>query len=67
MHVMRIFLDDIVIESNSGMRTVFCFVEKTASFACLLGSGLNCIFHWKAHLLFFSKSKFNSFTDVSIS
>ena len=43
------------------------FLEKITSFACLLGSGLNCIFHRKTHLLIFSKSEFNCFADISIS
>ena len=33
------------------------------SLACLLGSGLKYIFHWKAHSLIFSKSRFSFFVD----
>ena len=42
-------------------------LEKITSFSCLLRSGLNYIFHWKAHLLIFSKSEFNYFANISIS
>ena len=56
-----------VTESNRGMRAAFCFLEKITSFPCLLGLGLNYIFHWKAHLLVFPKSEFDSFADISIS
>ena len=31
--------------------------------ACLLGSGLNNIFHWKAHLLILFKSLLNSVSE----
>ena len=41
--------------------------EKITSFACLLGSGLDCIFRWYAHWLIFSKSLLSSFTDLFIS
>ena len=51
---------------NRGMRVAADFVDKN-SFACVLVSALNYIFHWKAHLLIFSKSEFNSSTDTCIS
>ena len=41
------------------------FFEKTTSCACLFGSGLNCIFHWKAQSLTFCKSLFSSSCEVS--
>ena len=31
------------------------FQLKITSFACLLGSALKLIFHWKVHLLFLKK------------
>ena len=37
------------------------------SWACLLGSGLKLIFHWKAQSLIFFKSLFSSFTEVVVS
>ena len=42
------------------------FLEKTASCACLFGSELNCIFHWKAQSLAFCKSLFSSSCEVSL-
>ena len=67
MIVMRIFIIVIVIESNRGWELLFAFLEKITSFVYFLGSGFSCIFHWKAYLLIFSKSEFNSFADISIS
>ena len=43
---------------------MFDFLEKITSFACLFGSGLNCIFHWQAHFLILSKSSLNFFADL---
>ena len=37
------------------------------SLACLLESGLKYIFHWKAHSLTFSISRFSFFVDSFIS
>ena len=34
---------------------------------CLLGSELNCIFHWNAHLLIMDKSLLRSLWDSSLS
>ena len=42
------------------------FLEKITSCACLFGSGLNCIFHWKAQSLTFCKSLFSSSCEVSL-
>ena len=42
------------------------FFEKITSCACLFGSGLNCIFHWKAQSLTFCKSLFSSSCEVSL-
>ena len=38
--------------------------EKIILFACFLGSGLNCIFHWKAHWFIFSKSVYIKFCKI---
>ena len=35
--------------------------------ACLSRSGLNCVFHWKAHWLIVLKSVLSSVTDLFIS
>ena len=43
------------------------FFEKYTSCACLLGSGLNSIFHWKAWLLITCKSIFNTLCDLYLS
>ena len=38
------------------------------NFICLfVGTGLNCIFHWQAHWLIFSKSVLSSVTDLFMS
>ena len=60
------FLMSLLLKATGGWELLFLFLEKITSFACLLGPGLNCIFHWKAHLLIFSKLEFNSFADMSI-
>ena len=61
------FLMTLLLKATEGWELLFIFLEKISSFAYLLESGLNCIFHWKAHLPIFSKSEFNSFADISIS
>ena len=61
------FLMTLLLKATGGWELFFVFLEKITLFACLLGSGLNCNFHWKTHLLVFSKSEFNSFADISIS
>ena len=45
----------------------FFFFEKYTSCACLLGSGLNCIFPWKVQLLITCKSLFNTICDLYLS
>ena len=53
MLVMRIFLNDIVIESSRGMRAVFCFSRK---------NNFICLFIWmRIKLLFPLKSPFTNF------
>ena len=46
---------------------LFDFFEKYTSCACFLGSGLNCIFHWKPQLLITCKSLFYSLCDLYLS
>ena len=40
--------------------TNFSFLEKITSWACLLGSGLKLIFHWKAHCFILERSLLSS-------
>ena len=61
------FLMSLLLKVKGGWELFLVFLEKITSFACLLGSGLNCIFHWKTHLQNFPKSEFNYFADISIS
>ena len=42
------------------------FLEKITYCACLFGSELNCIFHWKAQSLTFCRSLFSSSCEVSL-
>ena len=47
---------------------IFEFCEKKrTSWACLLGSELKLIFHWKAQLLILFKSSLKFFADKSLS
>ena len=46
---------------------IWFFFEKYTFFACLFGSGLNCIFHWKAQLLIICRSLLNSLCDLYLS
>ena len=41
-------------------QTFFSFLEKITSWACLLGSGLKLIFHWKAHCFILERSLLSS-------
>ena len=41
--------------------------EKKISWACLLGSGLKLMFHWKTQLFFLFKSWFNLFAYECLS
>ena len=67
MFLIRAFSNIILIKFNRWIgKTELDFREKITLFACLLGSGLNCIFHWYAQLLTFSKSQLSSFTDLFI-
>ena len=57
----------LLLKRNEGWQIFLVFLLRTISWACLLGSGLKFIFHWKAHLLIWYKSLFNSFAEVSTS
>ena len=54
------------LKYNGGWSILLIFLLKMTSWACLLESGLNLIFHWKAQLLNFIKSLFKSFADEFI-
>ena len=41
--------------------------EKHTSIACLFGSGLKDIFHWKAHLLTFARSELSWVFELLLS
>ena len=45
---------------KGGWKTFFSFLEKMTSRACLLGSGLKLIFHWKAHCFILERSILSS-------
>ena len=47
-------------------KTVF-FLLNIISCVCLAGSGLDFVFHWKAHSLVFSSSWLRSFAEASMS
>ena len=68
MFLIRAFSNIILIKFNRWIgKTELDFREKITLFACLLGSGLNCIFHWYAQWLTFSESQLSSFADLFIS
>ena len=46
---------------------LFDFFKKFISCACLLGSGINYNFNWKAQLLITCNSLFNSLSDLYLS
>ena len=55
------------LKYDGGWLILLIFLLKITSWACLLGSGLNIIFHWKVQLLIFMKSLFKSFAVEFIS
>ena len=57
----------LLLECNKGWQNFLVFLLKIISWTFLLWSGLKLIFHWKAHLLIWYKSLFNSFAEVSTS
>ena len=53
-----------MLKTKNRCGSFFILWIKITSFACLLGSGLKLIFHWKTHLLIFFRSSFNSVTEA---
>ena len=53
----------LLLKTKDGCGSFFILQLKITSWACLLGSGLKLIFHWKAHLLIFFRSSFNSLAE----
>ena len=51
----------LLLKTKGGWVDLLDLRLKVNSWACLFGSGLKLIFHWKAHSLTFFKSSFNSF------
>ena len=56
-----------LLKTNGGCDTSFNFLVKMTSWACLLGSGLKLIFHWKSQSLIFFESLLSSFVEVVMS
>ena len=56
-----------VIKVYTGCSEAVFFLLSIITWACLLGSGLKFIFHWKAQLPIFSKSSLRSLVQVLIS
>ena len=54
----------LLLKTKDGCGSFFILRLKITSWACLLGSGLKLIFHWKAHLLIFFRSSFNSLAEA---
>ena len=57
----------LLLKINEGWDSFWILREKRTSWACLLGSGLKVIFHWKAQLFILFKSSFKFFADKSLS
>ena len=60
------YLSKFWLKYNGEWSILLIFLLKITSWACLLGSGLNLIFLWKAQLLIFVKSLFKSFAVAFI-
>ena len=56
-----------LLKLNVGWDDFWSLGEKTTSWACLMGSGLKLIFHWKAQLFILVKSWFHLFADECLS
>ena len=54
----------LLLKSKDGCGIFFILRLKITSWDCLLGSGLQLFFHWKAHLLIFFWSSFNSLPEA---
>ena len=64
---LRLAWWNALLKTNGGCDTFFSFLLKMTSWACLLGSGLKLIFHWKSQSLIFFKSLLSSFVEVVMS
>lgn len=70
--ISRCFWDEdcepwLLLKSNWEWFILFDFWLKMTTWACLVGSGLNLIFHLKVQLLILAKSWFSLLADVFIS
>ena len=54
----------LLLKTKGGRVNHFDLQLKITFWACLLGSGLKLIFHWKDQSLTFFESSFNSFVEV---
>ena len=57
----KCFCDDawetlLLLKRKGGWQTFFSFLEKITSWACLLGSGLKLILHWKSLCFILARS-----------
>ena len=57
----------VLLKINEGWDYFSILREKRSSWACMLGSGLKLMFHWKAQLFILFKSSFKFFSDKSLS
>ena len=56
-----------LLNTKEGWGIFFVLRLKMTSWACLVGSGLKLIFHWKVQLCIISKSLLRSFAEVWLS
>ena len=66
------FCDDawetlLLLKCIVGWQIIFSFLEKITSWACLLGSGLKLIFHWKVHCFILKISLLSSKVVITVS
>ena len=59
-------LTSVLLKLKGRELLLTAFLEKVTSCACLFGSGLNCIFHWKTQPISFCKSLFSSSCEMSL-
>ena len=57
----------LLLKISDGWDDFWILGEKGTSWACLLGSGLKFIFHWKDQLFILFKSSFKVFVDKFLS
>ena len=66
MLILNVFCDDawetllLLLKHKGGWQTVFSFLKKITSWACLLRSRLKLIFHWQAHCFTLARSLLSS-------